>query len=419
MWITPGLLDLTYCTNIHPGESWAEVRANIESHCQSLKARLSPQAPFGIGLRLSAAAADDLLRGTELQNFATFLRERGLYIAVINGFPYGSFNCGVVKSKVFAPDWRDEARVRYTLDLIRILAALLPAGMDGGISTIPLSYKPWVSHSDAASNAWQQITANLTLVVEALVRLRRETGKLIHVDIEPEPDGLVENTAELIRFFEDPLTRVGGPLLAGLLGISHAEAKRALFDHLRVCFDTCHIAVEYEEPIASLSKLTEQGIKIGRIQISSALHARFSEVPEIRERLLAQLQPFVEPVYLHQVIEQDADLTLRRYPDLGEALTAPRRPTSREWRIHYHVPLFTGDYGSLSSNQGSNRSLLAGIAGAGITSHLEIETYTWDVLPSPLKMDLLPSIEREYRWVLNEITPYSKAPLEEEVAVHE
>jgi sugar phosphate isomerase/epimerase len=403
MWIKPGRLDLTYCTNIHSGESWQEVRANIASHCLSLKSSISHQAAFGIGLRLSAAAAEELLQGSELQNFKAFLDERGLYVALINGFPYGSFNCGVVKSKVFAPDWREDSRVRYTLNLIRILANLLPAGIDGGISTMPLSYKPWISGDESESKPWQQITANLTHIAEVLVRLQRETGKIIHLDIEPEPDGLVENTAELIRFFNGPLTHVGVPLLAGLVGISKKESKQCLFDHIRVCFDTCHISVEYEDPIDSFQKLADHGIGIGRIQVSSALHVRLGKAAEIREQLLVQLKPFAESVYLHQVIEQDIDFTLHHYPDLSDALASPPRPTSTEWRIHYHVPIFMGQYGSLSSNQQTNREVLSAVANSGITSHLEIETYTWDVLPSPLKIDLLPSIEREYRWVLNEI----------------
>jgi sugar phosphate isomerase/epimerase len=403
MWIKPGLLDLTYCTNIHPGESWQEVRSNIANHCLILKDRLSPEAPFGIGLRLSAAAAEELLRGSELQEFKAFLDRHGLYIALINGFPYGSFNCGVVKSDVFAPDWREDSRVRYTLDLIRILALLLPPGVDGGISTMPLSYKPWIARTVSESEVWRQITANLVHVAEALVRLRRETGQIIHLDIEPEPDGLVENTAELIQFFEGPITLTGVPLLAGALGISHQEARKFLFDHIRVCFDTCHLSVEYEDPIDSLYKLAGHGIGIGRIQVSSALHVRFDHATEVRDGLLTKLVPFAKPVYLHQVIEHSTDATFRHYPDLGDALSSPCRSTAREWRIHYHVPIFTDQYDSFFSNQQTNREILAATAIGGITSHLEIETYTWNVLPASLKMELLPSIAREYQWVMNEV----------------
>ncbi len=32
--------------------------------------------------------------------------------------------------------------------------------------------------------------------------------------------------------------------------------------------------------------------------------------------------------------------------------------------------------------------------------HLEIETYTWDVLPAELKASAVESIAREYEWAL-------------------
>ncbi len=402
MWIRPGLLDLTYCSNIHPGESWPEVRSNVENYARSLKHRLSQKEPFGIGLRLSGVAAEQLLNDSELEEFKSFLDEHGLYVSLLNGYPFGSFNCGVVKAEVFSPDWREESRVQYTLNLLKILQHLLPAGVDGGISTLPLSYKPWVRNG-SESKAWSPVTGNLMRVVEAMVCVRRDTGKIIHLDIEPEPDGLVECTTEVIRFFEGPLMRIGVPQLAGALGISEREATEYILDHVRVCFDTCHMSVEYEQPIDSLQRLTNSGIRIGRVQVSSALHARFDNVAETREQMLEQLQPFAESIYLHQVIERDADLGLHHYPDLGDALSSARRFTAREWRIHYHVPVFTGQYGSLTSNQQTNRDVLAAVTKSAITSHLEIETYTWDVLPAPLKIELLPSIEREYQWVINEV----------------
>jgi hypothetical protein len=149
--------------------------------------------------------------------------------------------------------------------------------------------------------------------------------------------------------------------------------------------------------------LQDHGIRIGRIQVSSALHVHFDEANERQEKILAQLEPFAESMYLHQVIERESNARLRHYPDLGDALVAGQEASAREWRIHYHVPLFTAQYGSLSSNQQTNREVLSAVAKSEITSHLEIETYTWDVLPPALKMDLLPSIAREYQWVMNEV----------------
>ena len=192
---------LTYCTNIHAADGWDGVLANLRQYAPPLKARFSADAPFGVGLRLSAREARELLGGNRLLEFRKFLDDNGLYVAVINGFPYGHFHGAPVKASVYAPDWRDDARVEYTLDLIRILQALVPAGMDGGVSTAPLSYKAWMDVADAA--AWETVTRNVVRVVEALVKVRREHGKIIHLDIEPEPDCVLENTAETVTFFRE------------------------------------------------------------------------------------------------------------------------------------------------------------------------------------------------------------------------
>ena len=78
---------LTYCTNIHAADGWKGVLANLRRYAPPLKARFSADAPFGVGLRLSAREARELLADNRLQEFRTFLDDNGLYIAVINGFP--------------------------------------------------------------------------------------------------------------------------------------------------------------------------------------------------------------------------------------------------------------------------------------------------------------------------------------------
>ena len=174
---------LTYCTNIHPADGWDAVLASLQKHAPALRRRFAPAATFGVGLRLSAHDAAGLLTGGNLRDFRRLLDDDGLYVAVINGFPYGHFHGKPVKASVYAPDWRDPARVQYTLDLFRILQALLPEGLDGGVSTAPLSYKPWMAVADG--DAWDRMIRNVVRVAETLVRARAETGALLHLDIEP------------------------------------------------------------------------------------------------------------------------------------------------------------------------------------------------------------------------------------------
>jgi hypothetical protein len=301
-----------------------------------------------------------------------------------------------VKADVYAPDWQDEARVLYTLDLIEVLRHLLPAGLDGGVSTAPLSYKGWMADDPAA--AWRTSTANVVRVAEALVRLREQTGALVHLDIEPEPDCAIENTDETLAFFTEWLLPRGAPLLAAAVGSSVDRARAHLLEHVRVCFDCCHFAVEYEDPSAALDRLAAAGIQVGRIQLSSAIRVTVPSDPSASEAVRARLQPFADAVYLHQVVERGGP-DLRHFLDLDQAL-ASRAPDAREWRIHFHVPLFAEEYDGLGSTQDYVRAVIEAVRARHITTHLEIETYTWDVLPASLKIDLLESIGREYGWVL-------------------
>ncbi len=395
MQIAPdGPVHLTYCTNIHPGTGWAEVAANVARYAPPLKRRFAPHAPFGLGLRLSAREARELRAGG-IDEFARFLQREELYVAIINGFPYGPFHRSVVKADVYAPDWRDEARLRYTLDLIEILRRLLPAGLDGGVSTAPVSYKAWMS----GAGDWSPVIRHLVRVAETLVAIRRDHGKLIHLDIEPEPDCTIENTDEAISFFE---TRVFGETsrrLAAAIGCGPGEAREHLRDHLQLCFDCCHFAVEYEDPIAAMERIAAAGIRIGRVQLSSALRAVIPADPAAAAPVLDRLRAFADSTYLHQVIQRRGR-DLQHFPDLPEALLGADAPGS-EWRIHFHVPLFTSDYDGLESTQQDVARVLRSLRDRPATTHLEIETYTWDVLPPPLKGDLLESIGREYDWVLS------------------
>ena len=371
--------------------------ANLRHYGPALKARFAPGREFGIGLRLSAGEARELRTGDRLREFTDFLHAEGLYVAVINGFPYGPFHGTPVKASVYAPDWRHDARVAYTLDLIEVLRHTLPAGVDGGVSTAPLSYKPWMAAGDAGD--WDVIVGNVVRVAEALVRLRDTGGPLIHLDIEPEPDCSIENTSETLEFFEKRLLPGGAPLLARALGVSPDAARDRLLDHVRLCFDCCHFAVEFEDAATALQRIAAAGIKIGRVQLSSALDVRIPADSRDAALVSDRLRPFADGTYLHQVVERRGD-ELRHYLDLPDALEHAHHGGARDWRIHFHVPLFASEYDRLGSTQAYVAEVLQHMLRTGATTHLEIETYTWDVLPSGLKLDLLESIAREYEWVL-------------------
>lgn len=403
---------LTYCTNIHPGEEWSQVFHNLKKYVPKLKVRLASSKPFGIGLRLADVATRQLLEVNALAQFQSWLTEEELYVFTLNGFPYGGFHRQVVKDQVYAPDWSKPQRLDYTLRLTRLLAYLLPNDIDGSISTLPLSYKPWFKGNQAVkASVLNSASVHIAQVVAEMVRIQISEGKLLHLNLEPEPDGLIENAAEVINYFHTQLLPIGGYYLAKHLGISRSKAEAYLLEHVRICYDTCHFAVEYEDPVSVFQQFQAAGIQIGKIQISAALQVNVPKNAEQRRQVLERLRPFAESTYLHQVIERNFDGTLHRYPDLESALPNLQQTTACEWRTHFHVPIFIRDYQLLQSTQDDIVTVLNLVYSNNVCNHLEIETYTWEILPSAMKLDLLASLQREYEWVLQTALVPSHDPL--------
>ncbi len=395
-----------YCTNIHPGESWTAVFESLQMHLLPVRDRVAPGQPFAIGLRLSDRASRELAQGSKLAEFKTWLAWHNLYVPLINGFPFGSFQGTVVKDDVHQPDWTTRARLDYTLRLARLLATLLPPGLSGGVSTSPLSYKPWLA-GDATRTAavLAQSTQHLAALVAELVQLRRATGRLVHLDIEPEPDGLLETSAEFTDYYLYHLLPAASAHLQSQLGLAPAEAARAVRDHVRLCYDVCHFALAYEAPATVLTRLRAAGIQVGRLQLSAALKADLPAAPAGRQALAQEFGAFAEGTYLHQVVVRNADDTLTQYPDLPAALPHIGAAAAREWRAHFHVPVFLARYQRLESTQAATHEVLRLLAEQAFTPYLEVETYTWDVLPAAIKQDLVGSIVRELAWVQAQLVP--------------
>jgi sugar phosphate isomerase/epimerase len=382
-------LHLTYCTNIHPGETWPEVQENIARHVVAVKARLSPDRPFGVGLRLSAAAAAELAVPATLEAFRAFLADHGLYVFTINGFPYGAFHGTTVKERVYRPDWREDERVSYSDLLAELLAALLPTGLDGSVSTVPGCFRPLA----AEPGSLDAMAEHLRRHAAFLYHLRERTGRTIGLALEPEPHCILETTAEGVAFLETHLfSRESIQSFTALTGAGEEALRR----HLGLCLDACHAAVEYEDPADALSVPAAAGVRIWKIQVSAGLRVNRPTL----DSLLA-LGPFAEGVYLHQVvIRRGAALT--RYVDLPQALAEVRADDpGDEWRIHFHVPLFQERLGPFFNTQPFLARLLSLVANRPPTQHLEVETYTWDVLPEEhRRIPVDDAIARELSWTL-------------------
>ncbi len=390
---------LTFCTNIFPGEDWDTHLGQLRQVVPFLRRELGPEKPLGLGLRLSNKASLQLSKEPALAAFREWLQEENAYVFTMNGFPYGQFHHTRVKDQVHAPDWTSDERLQYTLRLFRLLAALLPEGMDGGVSTSPLTYKFWWPDTAGAMEAREKATWHLLQVLEHLHRLQRRTGQCLHIDLEPEPDGMIGTGEEFLAWYGEELLPAGITLLSDRCGLSAAEAEEAVRHHLRLCYDVCHFAVNYEDASAMLDRLEAEGVRIGKWQLSSALSANLGRA-DSRADVLEALRPFDEPVYLHQVVARHRGGALSRYPDLGDALSDPRAQEAEEWRAHFHVPLFAGEYGLLGSTRAEVSRVLQWQAERRLCPHLEVETYTWDILPPHMKAPLEESVLRELQWVL-------------------
>lgn len=389
---------LCYGTNVHPGESWPEVLANVRAHVVAVKRLVCADRPFGCGLRLSDAACRTLLEGEELQAFKRLLDAEGIYVFTLNGFPFGAFHGTRVKENVYRPDWLEDARLRYSNRLAWILAELLPDGVEGSISTVPAAFAPRI---DGERQKWE-VAERLIRHVATLIRIREERGKDVALALEPEPCCYIETVQQAVHFLQSCVFCADAlALLGSWTGVSRAEAETALRRHLGVCLDACHMAVEFEDPASALRTLETAGIRVAKVQLSAGLQLD----PEEKDAL-AELSSFADDVYLHQVVENGSD-GARRYLDLPEALQSlnrePRRSGS-SWRVHFHVPIHRAHLGTLQTTQPYLLQLLALLRRRRLCDHLEVETYTWDVLPRPHRgEELHTSLARELGWVMQEL----------------
>lgn len=385
---------LTYCTNIHRGETFDEVRAALALHLPEVKRRVAPDRPFGLGLRLSAVAAETLDDQRHFESFVGLLAELDAYIFTLNGFPYGPFHGTRVKEDVYQPDWSRPERLAYTNRLGDLLARFLPEEGEGSISTVPGTFRPLAELPSRV----EAIATNLLRAAAHLVGIERRTGRQIALAVEPEPACMIETTAEFVRFFEDRLLVRGGLAeFARLADLPRGAAEDALRRHLGICFDVCHAAVGFEEVAESLDLLERRAVAVPKLQLSAALR-----LAPVTADTAALLRPFDDAVYLHQVVARTPAGRLHRHTDLDEAWAAlAAGEEAEEWRIHCHVPVFMADLdGPLSTTQDVLVRVLDRQRERPVSRHLEVETYTFSVLPEALRqVEIEEAIARELLWV--------------------
>jgi hypothetical protein len=388
-----GLGHLTYCMNIHPTETWEQVCATLEGSVASVKQAISPNDTFDVGLRLSGAVVKELMNEDKRYELASILVKNDFRALTMNGFPYGPFHGTTVKEQVYQPDWTTRERVEYTKALADIMVDLAHEGETVSLSTVPGTFKP-------LSHGFENLMAsNILETVAYCVMLRATRGITVALALEPEPYCFLETIEETVKFFDAYFfSECGVSQLAAITGLTTSKASDALPRHLGICYDVCHAAVEFEDAAQSIAELRRANIPVHKIQLSAAL-----QVAEVTPEARAALDAYSEPTYLHQVVSRNG-LELCREPDLPDALARGEIADGEEWRIHFHVPIFTSKIKGLGTTQAFLIEILKLHMECPISTHLEVETYTWNVLPDELRsVPMDDAIIRELTWVVDQL----------------
>jgi sugar phosphate isomerase/epimerase len=350
-------------------------------------------------LRLAAASAERLVNDRpERDKLKKFLADNDMYLYTVNAFPYGPFKGQRVKEQVYEPDWRSDERTQYTINVAEILGDVAPEGSSPSIQSAPLGFKPRVTGPDVIAS----YTEHVLRVAARLVEIHERTGRMVGLALEPEPFCFLETTDEAVAYFTDHLySGASAARLAKLARIPISEAHIALRRHLGVVFDICHQAVAYENIPESLQKLVDAGIPIFKLQEAAALY-----MPEVTSPVVDVLTRYADTIYLTQTMEKK-DGRFNRFLNLEDAFAAWKQGSSgpREWRTHIHVPVFLDDLGLFRTTRFAIEDALKYHKANPLSRQLEIETYTWDVLPASLKTgDIVDYVCRELEWVRGQLS---------------
>jgi sugar phosphate isomerase/epimerase len=374
---------LSYCTNVHPAEDLEGVLDQLARYAGPVREAAGLDT-LGVGLWLPATLAHRLAASPgDRDRLRAALAEHGLTVHTLNAFPYGGFHADVVKHAVYSPTWADPERAAYTRACAEVLADLLPEGVDGSISTLPLAWRePWTAEQDAAA------TRALADLSADLQDLAGRTGRTVRLAIEPEPGCVLDTVADVVDW------------LAARTGTGPGEIDPG---HVGVCLDTCHLAVSFADPADAVRRIDDAGLRVVKVQASAALHVADPADPDAR----AAVARFAEQRYLHQVRESSG-AAVHPADDLPEALAV--LPGAGPWRVHVHVPLHHRPAEPLAATTDVLRDAVAAVARTahGAQAHLDVETYTWAVLPPELAAraadDLVAGIAAELRWAVEHLT---------------
>ena len=392
-----GYGNLTYSTLVHPGDTWEDMKASLQQYVPEVKKRISPDKPFGVSLRLANSSVETLIaQPQERAWLKKFLTDNDLYIFTINAFPYGPFKNVVVKENVYEPDWTTDQRTKYTMNIADILAEVTREVDEPTIQTAPLAYRPKVT-----DQAYQdKFNENIYRVIAHLMNLEKRTGRRIKLAVEPEPYCFLETIPETVEWFQRKIYSLqAAQQISKISGNPLSEVFGAVRRYLGVVLDICHQSVEFEDITGDIELLSQAGIPIFKLQEAAALR-----VDNVTPEIVEELKKYTGTIYLSQTTELRNGV-ITRFLNLEDAIAAwEKDPGPREWRTHFHVPVFIDSLGPFKTTRSGIDDALRVHAKTPLSNHLEIETYTWDVLPAHLKSgDITEYVVRELEYVRDEL----------------
>lgn len=377
-------VEIGYCGNVHPAESVQQLIENLQRHTSVVRENLSITQPMPFGIWLSAQTLKQLQLPEALNGLKQSLDQNSLVPFTVNGFPFGDFHQPVVKKSVYLPDWTDDRRLQFTLQLADLHHQLLPPDAISTISTLPLG---WPTDGIPDRSFFESCAKNLAALAVQLDRRYQKTGRVHVVCIEPEPGCVLDCYQDVVEFFQRHLLVSQRPLIQ---------------KHIGVCHDVCHSAVMFEPQHEAIAAYANAGIKVGKVQISSAIEVDFDSMDRTQKQsALSQLAAFSEPKYLHQTSVRRSDGRIDFFEDLPDALSTGSK--AGRWRIHFHVPIFYSGDGVVGTTNACIGQCLDALKCSGVSvTHFEVETYAWTVLPKGIfNGPLNEGIAEEIRWFNN------------------
>lgn len=378
---------ITYCSNIFKNNNGTQLLNSLNKYKKEFKSYKD------ISICVSNNIINELNEKKNLNKILTWKKINKKNIPLINGFVYKNFHQNLIKENIYYPDWTKKERFNFTKNTIFFAQKINKRSKICGISTLPITYKLWIKNN-TKYNIKKAINFFFE-ILKILIKIKKYKNILIHIDIEPEPFCLLEDCKDFIYFFKSWILPELEEKIKIYLNVKKNKAKNVITKHLNLCFDICHSAVMFENQKLSLDLIKKFKIKIGRVQISSAI-----KIKKINKHNFNHLNFLNKSPFLHQSLMKLNNLKYIKNNDFKN-IKIINNEIIKEIRIHCHVPIYKKKItNNIYTTQKELKNSLMNILKYDFTRNLEIETYTYNMLYKK-KSNKIKSMIKEYNWLIN------------------